>query len=93
MDVRNEIDNIDFEIIRLLSTRSEYVREVVKYKDTTVSGIQAADRRAAVLESRGQWAREAGIQPEVIENVYNLLIDYYIGEEMKLANIHREGQQ
>ncbi|MBQ0023749.1 MAG: chorismate mutase [Prevotellaceae bacterium] len=83
-EVRNEIDNIDSEIIKLLSTRFGYVREVVKYKEKTDSGIEATDRRAAVIDSRRKWAEEEGINPDVIENIYNTLIDYFIIEEKKI---------
>lgn len=84
-EVRNEIDSIDADIIKLISTRFGYVREVVKYKENTHSGIEASDRRAAVIASRRQWAEDAGISADVIENVYNSLIDYFISEEKKIA--------
>ena len=83
-EVRNEIDNIDLDLIKLLSNRFGYVREVVKYKENTNDGIEASDRRAAVIASRRKWAEEAGINPDVIENIYNTLIDYFITEEKKL---------
>lgn len=83
-EVRNEIDHIDFDIIQLLSTRFDYVREVVKYKENTHSSIEATDRRAAVIASRRQWAEEAGLSPDVIEHIYNTLIEYFIEEEKKL---------
>lgn len=83
-EVRNEIDNIDFDLIKLLSNRFGYVREVVKYKENTNDGIEASDRRTAVIASRRKWAEEAGINPDVIENIYNTLIDYFITEEKKL---------
>lgn len=83
-EVRNEIDNIDKEIIRLLSTRFEYVKEVVKYKDGTAKGIEASDRKAAVLNSRRQWAEEKGLNPDVIEEIYKRLIQYFIEEETKI---------
>lgn len=85
-EVRKEIDNIDHEIIRLLSTRFGYVREVVKYKEQTDTAIEASDRRATVIKSRGEWAAEAGISPDVMKDIYNKLIDYYIEEEKKLIN-------
>lgn len=85
-EVRNEIDRIDADIIKLLSARFGYVREVVKYKENTDSGIEASDRRAAVIDSRRTWAEESGLNPDVIENVYNLLIDYFITEEKKIMN-------
>ncbi len=83
-EVRNEIDCIDRNIIQLLTTRFGYVREVVKYKEKTASGIEASDRRAAVIASRREWAEEVGINPDVIENIYNTLIDYFIIEEKKI---------
>lgn len=83
-EVRNEIDNIDSVIIKLLSTRFGYVREVVKYKEQTNSGIEASDRRAAVIASRRKWAEEAGLNPDVIESLYNMLIDYFVVEEKKM---------
>ncbi len=85
-EVRNEIDHIDADIIKLLSTRFGYVREVVKYKEKTASGIEASGRREAVIDTRRQWAEEAGLDPDVIENIYNTLIDYFIVEEKKIMN-------
>jgi len=85
-EVRSEIDNIDSEIIRLLSTRSEYVREVVKFKQATASSIEAPKRRAAVISSRREWAEKAGFDPDVTENLYNTIIEYYIEEEKKMVS-------
>lgn len=86
-EVRNEIDNIDKDIINMISKRFGYVREVVKYKEKTTSGVEASGRRAAVITSRREWAEEVGINPDVIENIYNTLIDYFITEEKKIMNI------
>lgn len=86
-EVRNEIDNIDRTIVDLLSQRFQYVKEVVKYKDNTPSGIQAEDRRRAVLECRRAWAQEKGLSPDIIESIYDKLIQYFIEEEMKLINV------
>lgn len=83
-EIRNEIDSIDRKIISLLSTRFGYVREVVKYKENTDIGIEASERRAEVIASRRQWAEESGLNPDVIENIYNTLIDYFIEEEKRL---------
>lgn len=86
-EVRNEIDNIDKSIIELLSQRFDYVKEVVKYKDNTPESIQASDRRMAVLQCRRQWAEEVGLCPDVIEKMYDDLIQYFISEEMKIKKI------
>ena len=83
-EVRSEIDCIDQEIIRLLALRSDYVREVVKYKAATPQGIEAPERRAAVISTRREWAAEAGLSPDVVGDIYNRLVDYFIDEEKKL---------
>lgn len=83
-EVRNEIDRIDQAIIKQLSERFGYVREVVKYKELTDEGIEASDRRAEVIATRREWAEEAHINPDVVENIYNILIDYFIQEEKKI---------
>lgn len=85
-EVRNEIDRIDARIIALLGERFEYVKEVVKYKDSNAKSIEATDRRNAVIESRRKWATEAGVDPDVVGSIYNDLIEYFIKEEKKLVN-------
>lgn len=83
-EVRNEIDSIDNLIISLLSKRFEYVREVVKYKEKTAEGIEATERKNAVIETRRRWAEERGLSPDVVEEVYRRLIEYFISEEKKI---------
>lgn len=85
-EVRHEIDNIDREIIRLLSVRTGYVHEVVKYKDGTAAGIEAPERRAAVLRTRREWAEACGFDADITEELYRRIVQYYISEEMKLVN-------
>jgi len=82
-EVRNAIDAIDEEIISLLDQRFSYVKEVVKFKKD--GDIIAKNRYDQVITSRKQWAAEKGLQPEVIEKVYTLLLNYFIEEEHKIA--------
>lgn len=86
-EVRSEIDTIDRQIIRLLSSRFGYVREVVKYKEKTANSIEASDRRMDVMRTRRQWAEEEGLNPDVVEDIYDRLVQYFIDEEKKLVNV------
>ncbi len=86
-DVRNEIDNIDKVLISLLKDRFQYVKEVVKYKEKTAASIEASDRREAVIAQRRKWAEEQGLDPNVIEEMYRRLIEYFIAEEKKIINL------
>ena len=87
VEVRNEIDNIDRAIIDLLSTRFEYVKQVVKYKEKSASGIEATDRKKAVFATRRQWAEEKCLNPDVVEEIYVRLVQYFIDEEKKIINV------
>lgn len=86
-DVRNEIDNIDKAIVELLGRRFDYVKEVVKYKEKTAGSIEATDRKKAVLEGRRLLAEKNGLNPDVIEDIYARLIEYFIDEEKKIMNV------
>ena len=86
-EVRHEIDSIDRTIIELLSQRFEYVKEVVKYKQNTPDSIEAPARRQAVIDSRRQWALAKGLSPDVIEEIYDRLVRYFIDEEKKIKNL------
>jgi len=86
IDVRCEIDRIDKEIIYRLCERFQYVKEVVKFKTGDKESITAKERYNSVIKQRGQWAEENGLNSKVIEHVYQLLLNYFIEEELKIAN-------
>lgn len=71
----------------MLKERFQYVKEVVKYKEKTAASIEASDRRDAVLSQRRKWAEEQGLNPDVVENMYKNLIEYFIAEEKKIINL------
>lgn len=81
-DVRAAIDAIDQEIVRGLGLRFEYVKAVTRFKKTEAD-VRAPDRYHAVLQARRAWAQQAGLDPDVIEQMYRLLLEHFIAEEMK----------
>lgn len=83
-EVRAEIDHIDQAIIELIGQRFGYVKEVVKYKDRTAKAIEANDRRESMKIDRRVWAEQNGLSADVIERMYDMLVEYFIAEEKKL---------
>ena len=81
-DIRAEIDRIDQEVIGLLGERFEYVQAASRFK-TSETSVRAPERFKAMLEQRRVWAQDAGLDPDVIANVYRDLVSYFIEEEMK----------
>lgn len=88
-EVRECIDAIDSQIIELLADRFEYVKAVVPFKDKTADGIIAKERKEQVLRDRRALAEKHGLDPNTIEEMYKLLIQYFIDEEMQLLDNHK----
>ncbi len=81
-DIRAEIDRIDQEVIGLLGERFEYVQAASQFK-TSETSVRAPERFKAMLEQRRVWAQAAGLDPDVIANVYRDLVSYFTEEEMR----------
>jgi tRNA-Thr(GGU) m(6)t(6)A37 methyltransferase TsaA len=82
-EARQAIDTLDQEIIRLLGNRAGFVRQVVNFKKTA-EDVRAPARYAQVMEDRRELAKAAGLNPDVIEQMYRLLVDNFIKEELEL---------
>jgi isochorismate pyruvate lyase len=82
-EIRNEIDRIDKLIIELLGERFQYVKEIVNFK-SNADDVVAKSRYHEVFEIRRQWAAEQGISPLVVEQVYKILVHYFIDEQMRI---------
>ena len=82
-DVRNEIDNLDRQIIELLGKRFLYVKKIVDFKSNEEDVI-ARKRYEEVLRIRRDWAKIQNLDPEIIEIIYKTLIKYFIDEQMKM---------
>jgi isochorismate pyruvate lyase len=82
-EIRNEIDNIDQQIIELIGQRFKYVKGIVKFKSNEEDVI-ARKRYEEVLLNRRNWAEKQNLNPEIIENIYKTLMKYFIHEQMKL---------
>lgn len=81
-EVRAAIDALDREIVQAIGLRAQYVKAITRFKKTE-QDVRAPDRRRQVLAARRAWAEQAGMNPDVVEQIYTLLIDYFVTEEMK----------
>ena len=85
-DVRQAIDAIDQEILDALAHRFEYVKAITRFKKTEAE-VRANERYQIVMQARRQWASERRLDPDVIEQMYRLLIEHFIDEEMKVLGL------
>jgi len=84
-EIRQQIDVIDREILKMFAQRFEYVSEIVKFKDDFES-IVAQDRRSEVIELRGKWAEELGLDRETFMCIFQCLVDSNIRKEMEILD-------
>ncbi len=80
-EIRTEIDEIDRQVIASFAKRFAYVKAASKFK-TDATSVRAKERFAAMLKQRRIWAQAEGLNPEVIEKIYQDLVTYFIEEEL-----------
>lgn len=83
-EVREQIDIIDHELIRLFAIRYEYVKSIVKFKEKTTEAIVAEKRKDHVIEQRSEWANECGLDKETFAEIFKILIDHNISKEFEI---------
>lgn len=84
-EIRNQIDQIDQQIIQLFAKRSEYVHAIVKYKTDEISVI-AQERKDLVIKQRGEWAEQMGLDKQTFSDLFTRLLQQNISEEMQLLH-------
>jgi chorismate mutase len=73
-DIRNKIDIVDEEIVRLLNQRAEYAREIGMKKSEAGLPVQDKGREESVL-SRVAKASNGPLSSESIKAIYRKIID------------------
>jgi isochorismate pyruvate lyase len=82
-EVRLEIDEIDNAIIRLIAKRFSFIQEIVKYK-SSIDEVYAKDRFGSVISKRREFAANHNLDPDVIEKMYRIMMNYFIEEQLEL---------
>jgi len=82
LSLRNEIDDVDEQLVALLVKRRAITTKVGQLKSETGMPIYAPDREADLLNKRRQQAMDAGISPDLIEDILRRLMrDSYISQD------------
>ncbi|MDJ0946576.1 MAG: chorismate mutase [Kiloniellales bacterium] len=72
-EIRNKIDELDYQIVSLLVERIELALRASDYKSTSEE-IRGADRVQMVLNNVGEMASGAGGHKETVKNIYRVII-------------------
>jgi len=81
-DIRAAIDDIDRDIVALIARRRGYVHAAATFK-TSAASVSDPNRVATMMAQRRQWAMDAGLSPEPIEQVFRTLVSYFTETELQ----------
>lgn len=80
--VREDIDQIDHNIVKLLGQRTQCVKAAARFKKSE-KDVAAPERFVAMLAARREWAESIGVDPDMIEELYRNLVNRFIEAEKK----------
>lgn len=80
--VREQIDRLDAQIVRLLAERGGYVLAAARFKNSAAE-VRAPQRVEQVIARVRALAEQQGALPEVVERVYRELIEAFTEAEQR----------
>lgn len=72
--MRAEIDAIDLKVVELLAKRQQQVKKVMALKQAHQLPVYHPAREEDLIYARRQQAREAGLDPDYIEELYRIIL-------------------
>ena len=79
--VRENIDRIDKEIVKLIAERSTYVVQAANFKKNS-DEVKAPQRVEKIINKMRNLAQEDGVNPDIVENIYREIINSFINFEL-----------
>ncbi len=80
-EVRDEIDKVDENIIKLIASRKNYVKQAANFKHS-IDEIKADDRVNDVLNKVRHQALSLGLSPNLVSEIYQRMIDDMVETEI-----------
>ncbi|EHQ37062.1 chorismate mutase [Methanoplanus limicola] len=74
MEARSRIEEIDMKIISLISERSDLALKVAEAKRIEGGAVRDEEQREKVISRAIDKAREYGLDPEPVKEIFELLI-------------------
>ncbi|BCZ46537.1 hypothetical protein psyc5s11_26040 [Clostridium gelidum] len=80
-EVRENIDRIDKQIVKLITDRSTYVVQAANFKKNT-DEVKAPQRVERIINKVRDLAQEDGVNPDLVENIYREIINSFTNFEL-----------
>ncbi|MGE4295803.1 MAG: chorismate mutase [Campylobacterales bacterium] len=87
--VRDQIDTIDEQIAELIGLRNAYVKQAAKFK-RSADEVKAEDRVRAVINKARERGIQRGVNPNLMEELYRLMIEKMVETELAEFQNRRE---
>ncbi|UFS61428.1 chorismate mutase [Sulfurimonas sp. HSL-3221] len=80
-EVRDEIDQLDDQIVELIAKRNKYIKQAARFKNT-IDEVKAPDRIDAVIQRLRRKALDLDLSPNLVADLYKLMIDEMVETEI-----------
>ncbi|MDP6599936.1 MAG: chorismate mutase [Candidatus Woesearchaeota archaeon] len=74
-ETRKEIDNIDDEIISLLSKRQDLIKKIAEIKKELNKSVLDEKREEEIIEKLKIKAKEKGLDANFVVSLYNIILE------------------
>ncbi|MGK7392819.1 MAG: chorismate mutase [Candidatus Cyclobacteriaceae bacterium M2_1C_046] len=72
-DLRDQIDEIDRELVEIIARRMNVVDEIAKYKKKKNISVFQLERWKEIISTRPDWAKKMGVNENLIEDIYKAI--------------------
>lgn len=79
--LRKEIDQLDQDLLKILSKRKKAVKKISQIKQATNLPLKDLVREGEMSTQREQLAQEYNLNPRFVENLFKLIINQSIKEQ------------
>ncbi len=84
--LRGQIDDLDNQLLELLSKRMRVCREIGQYKKEHNMTVFQSNRYNEILEKRGAQASLCGIDPECTAQIFELIHQESVRQQIEIIN-------
>jgi chorismate mutase len=85
-NARQQIDDIDRRFVELLARRQAIVDEITEVKADADRDVKDPDREAELLDRLRTKAREHGLPPDLVEDIYEQILEYSVERQRRQRN-------
>jgi isochorismate pyruvate lyase len=83
-ELRALIDEIDRDLVAKIALRVECIEQAAKLKIEAGLPAHIPERIEAVISNVRSRAKEVGTAPDLVENIWRVMIDWAVKHEMRL---------